>query len=134
MRPPVRSEAHPGDVLRPLRAQVAIAPNHGSSMRDRVDLVVELLDAPDPANIRAMRRANDMHRRRNIRWNVDAEALAPQVPDLTAHYSWPTTCTARWFPTEELLDDNRPFACTRRGGHTGRHAAGSGGLIVAVWA
>lgn len=47
------------------------------------------------------------------------------IPDLTpsAHTMAPC-CGAGW----------RGFVCTRLPGHTGRHAAGDGQHIVAVWA
>ena len=46
-------------------------------------------------------------------------------PDLTSRRLNVETCWARY--------PGRLFTCTRRTGHTGRHAAGTGAHIVAVW-
>ena len=51
------------------------------------------------------------------RWMATGEDLPP---DLT---SGPVCCRAQW----------GRWVCTRRPGHTGRHAAGTGTHIVAVW-
>jgi len=71
----------------------------------------------------------------------------PVIPDLTRGY-WPDhICNKRnrfWIelvdalPAFHVFPDgstslDRTVTCTRIAGHTGRHAAGSGGLIVAVW-
>lgn len=71
---------------------------------------------------------------------------APVVPDLTRG-AWPDrVCNKRGLFTVELVNPepgfrfpgggtstSRPVTCTRIAGHTGRHAAASGGRIVAVW-
>lgn len=48
-------------------------------------------------------------------------------PDLTSRPSWQPggveQCEHTW----------RGWVCTRRAGHTGRHAAGAAGTVVAVW-
>lgn len=72
------------------------------------------------------------------RWQVVARALFIAwdlldyrdvvVPDLTRGLkTWPYMCAARR-PGPDV-----PRMCTRRAGHTGRHAAGNGTQIVAVW-
>ena len=47
----------------------------------------------------------------------------PNVPDLTRADIGDTGCDASY----------GGFSCTRRSNHTGRHAAGTGAQIVAVW-
>lgn len=51
------------------------------------------------------------------------------VRDLTCG-RWHKMCDVRWHPEGSM----RGYTCTRRSGHTGRHAAGSRArVIVAVW-
>lgn len=59
-------------------------------------------------------------------WSLWSEGgpTAP-IPDLTpAPHTMTPCCSAGW----------RGLVCTRLPGHTGRHAAGDGQHIVAVWA
>lgn len=51
-----------------------------------------------------------------------------RVPDLT--YGKRDCCSAEW---DWGWGSGLAWACTRRSGHTGRHAAGTGNIIVAVW-
>ena len=73
----------------------------------------------------------------------DRSTGAPVVPDLTRG-AWPDkVCNQRRLftiapapaPEAHLTGPfrSRQVTCTRIAEHTGRHAAGSGGLIVAVW-
>ena len=52
-------------------------------------------------------------------------SLRSGVPDLTNQRRWKQKWCAGRHKNEWL--------CTRRVGHTGRHAAGDGNVIVAVW-
>ncbi len=63
-------------------------------------------------------------------WEMPAElyGTGAMVPDLTRS-CWPSVCTAR---TRRSLGTAH-WTCTRRAGHTGRHAAGDGCFILAVW-
>lgn len=101
-----------------------------------VTVVRELLDAPDPRHVRAMRAEALYHRRRNITWNEIEDGWHDDVPDLTAH-SWPMVCNARSraikLPSFEDSGASHQYICTRRAFHTGRHAAGFMGRITAVW-
>lgn len=54
------------------------------------------------------------------------------VPDLTGG-AWPAQCLARWRVQHRGHPVWSGYVCTRIGSHTGRHAAGSSGRIVAVW-
>lgn len=58
-------------------------------------------------------------------WTIQTYPRA-WVVDLTRGW-WPRACQAR------ALVDGRGWQCTRRCRHTGRHAAGAGGRVVAVW-
>lgn len=51
-------------------------------------------------------------------------------PDLTPASSITGGCPQQWVRMDR---PNVVWACTRPGGHTGRHAAGTGTHIVAVW-
>lgn len=76
-------------------------------------------------------------RRQSIRWNIDACPNVLGVVDHTrGEWQWPATCGARW----ALQQTRNPaylyprvFVCTRIAEHTGRHAAGMTGRVVAVW-
>lgn len=75
--------------------------------------------------------ARELARRTGIAWHEGVDT-ARWVPDLTCG-AWPAACGAR-------AEFRRPGAavtfravCTRRASHTGRHAAGHGGRVVAVW-
>ncbi len=48
------------------------------------------------------------------------------IPDLTCG-RWPGACDQRG------TVDGREWVCTRRSPHSGRHAAGVAGRVVAVW-
>jgi hypothetical protein len=76
--------------------------------------------------------AIEVAEREGIRWHAAIDGGHP-VPDLTCG-RWPRACGAR----AEFVVPGAPVrhraTCTRRAGHTGRHAAGSGGVVVAVWA
>lgn len=99
-------------------------------------VVAELLDGPDPRRVRAMRAEAQYHRRRNITWNELEDGWHDDVPDLTAH-AWPMACQSRSraikLPGNEISGASHQYTCTRRAFHTGRHAAGAFGRIVAVW-
>ncbi|HEY0217906.1 MAG TPA: hypothetical protein VGC57_16060 [Cellulomonas sp.] len=75
--------------------------------------------------------AAERRRRSGIVWHAAIDEGHP-VRDLTAG-RWPRACGAR----AEFRRDGSPVTyrvvCTRRTSHTGRHAAGHGGLVVAVW-
>lgn len=60
------------------------------------------------------------------KWEERATAL-PLPPDLTARLAG-SFCDAQKRDLHGL-----PWLCTRASGHTGRHAAGDGRFIVAVW-
>lgn len=67
-------------------------------------------------------------------WSEEQLGSRSSVPDLTRG-RWPLMCQVR---SALVLNHHEPvkrrYVCTRIAGHTGRHAAGSGGRIVAVWA
>jgi hypothetical protein len=54
-------------------------------------------------------------------WDCHDDGVGTLPPDLTGYQEQP--CGQLW----------RVWGCTRRAGHTGRHAAGTGREIVAVW-
>ncbi len=56
------------------------------------------------------------------------------VPDLTTG-RWPTACDNRHPWTLATVQGTREVTtvCTRRAHHTGRHAAGAFGRVIAVW-
>lgn len=69
--------------------------------------------------------------RSSIAWHVAIDG-GHLVPDLTGPVD-EGTCAARAEfrrPAERVT--HRAF-CTRRSGHTGRHAAGDGMVVLAVW-
>lgn len=64
--------------------------------------------------------------RSRVEWTVPVatDAWARVLPPNLTRGQWPHMCDSR-------LSD--AFTCTRTTGHTGRHAAGAGDCIVAVW-
>ncbi|MFD6094007.1 hypothetical protein ACFWGN_17975 [Oerskovia sp. NPDC060338] len=59
---------------------------------------------------------------------VYGEPAPHPIRDLTCG-RWHKSCDVRWYPDGSA----RGYVCTRRSGHTGRHAAAAGSCIVAVW-
>lgn len=69
---------------------------------------------------------------RATRWHLGRHLPGTSgIPDLTGGV-WPSTCNAR---THFTLPGRRAAvaSCTRRAASTGRHAAGNGTHVVAVW-
>lgn len=59
-----------------------------------------------------------------VSWEVNSESDPGTLPpDLMPYNETYETCDAEW----------GDWYCTRIRGHTGRHAAGTGAVIVAVW-
>ena len=56
-------------------------------------------------------------------WSIFGRRLTPRINDYTRSTSRGPICGATWIE----------HTCTRRPGHTGRHAEGNGQLIDAVW-
>lgn len=69
---------------------------------------------------------------RAARWHLGRHLPGTAgIPDLTGGV-WPAMCNARGHFT---LPGRRyaVASCTRRAAHTGRHAAGDGTSVIAVW-
>lgn len=64
-------------------------------------------------------------------WNSAGSANRVRLPpDLTNRSTGQCGILLRWTDSD---DRNRAWVCTRRTGHMGRHAAGDGHHIRAVW-
>lgn len=97
---------------------VAAAPTGGDVTR-----MLKVLEdlAADRPHVRALALLEE---RWGDGWSVENPELVPGLPPDTTRGRWPHLCTAR------VRSD---WACTRIAGHTGRHAAGDGEHVVAVW-
>ncbi len=62
--------------------------------------------------------------RRQIAWIVEDPDVESSLPPDTTRGRWPNMCSARL---------GQDWTCTRIAAHTGRHAAGTGEHIAAVW-
>ncbi|QIK83084.1 hypothetical protein [Sanguibacter sp. HDW7] len=62
-------------------------------------------------------------------WHLDV-GYQPVVVDHTCGL-WPSVCADRW--NLDTITTRLHYTCTRIANHTGRHAAGMHGVIVAVW-
>lgn len=60
------------------------------------------------------------------------EWFMPQNMTDTDYETLPPDLTGNCMYCESWLDDDRLW-CTRRQGHTGRHAAGDGCKVIGVW-
>lgn len=70
---------------------------------------------------------------RTCTWHVAIDG-GRFVPDLMAGApAWPLVCNARAEFRRPACPVTHRAVCTRRAGHTGRHAAASRGRVVAVW-
>lgn len=122
------------DLIRPVDPELyeAIV----GSVQSAVGALRSALTGTDPtdAEVAGLRRfLGDIERSRLPRsWDLvglDA-GRAPVLADRTCGV-WPRACGERWYLDEAGV--SRHYTCTRIASHTGRHAAGLTGAIVAVW-
>lgn len=84
--------------------------------------------APTPSELEHDR-ARPVHDAPPPVWHLGGLPTPHPIRDLTCG-RWHESCDVRWYPDGSM----RGYTCTRRSGHTGRHAAGSRSrVIVAVW-
>lgn len=103
-----------------------------AAMEEVAPLLIARRPEYDDAQLAALRVAVDARRRAGISWNRDKDS-GPTTPDLTGG-KWPTMCDARWRDLRPGWALTFAYTCTRPASHTGRHAAGNGVRVVAVWA
>ncbi|MGN8245265.1 hypothetical protein ACTHAM_002384 [Cellulomonas soli] len=99
-------------------------------------LVLGLLDEDDVAHRQVVAAAARAAARRRVQWHLGGPGEGPVVLDLTrGARCWPLGwCMARSGLVEQVGQQQlRAFVCTRIAAHTGRHAAGDGLRVHAVW-
>lgn len=119
MTGPVLPDQYMGD-LRALAARARLSPAVATTL---------MLHNIDRALARA-RTLELLEQRSRLAWTWETTHRAPRdIPDLLPNGTWPQ-CGAK-LPLSAWATSRYP--CARRDGHTGRHAAGNGTKIVAVW-
>ena len=118
-----------------MSANVIAFPTLGALVRVRNvdDDLVARVDRALAANVVAIRRPGLPRRPRSVSsWHeVNTVRRISPFADTTCG-QWLTICGARTEFTD-LGARKHPVTCTRINDHTGRHAAGAFGRIVAVW-
>ncbi len=115
--------------------QVVLAESHRvlAELRNTLAVLDDIQLDPDSVDAGLDRALVDVERSRLPRsWDLvglDADR-APVLADRTCGV-WPRACGERWYLDESGV--SRYYTCTRIASHTGRHAAGLAGAIVAVW-